>query len=73
METRTTGPLTLQVEPCAEDPTRYRWVIRDRDHILRVAAYALPDAVSARAQGDGALAEVAALRRDADPVPAGPT
>ncbi|MCJ2043058.1 hypothetical protein MKK58_00615 [Methylobacterium sp. J-078] len=69
MDTRTTGPLTLHVEPCAEDSTRYRWAIRDRDHILRVAAYALPDAAAARAQGHAALAEAAALRRDADPVP----
>ncbi|MCJ2033229.1 hypothetical protein [Methylobacterium sp. J-068] len=64
MATEAIGSLTLQVEPCPEDFTRYRWVVREGGHTVRVALYALPDAGSAEAQGRAALAEVAAIRRD---------
>jgi hypothetical protein len=57
--------LSLQVEPCPEDPSRYRWVIRDQDRILRQCLYSLPDEQTAFSQGEAALQEVDAMWRDA--------
>lgn len=57
--------LSLQVEPCPEDPSRYRWVIRDQGCILRQSLYSLPDEQTALSRGEAALQEMAALWRDA--------
>ena len=56
---------SLQVEPCAEDPSRYRWVIRDHNCLLRQCLYSLPDEQTAFSQGEAALQEMAAIWRDA--------
>ena len=56
--------LHLQVEPCEEDPTRYRWSIRECGHILRQCPYSLPDEQAALTQGQAALREARALWRD---------
>ena len=56
---------SLQVEPCPEDPSRYRWVIRDQDGILRQCLYSLPDEQSAHSRGEAVLQEMTALWRDA--------
>ena len=56
--------LHLQVEPCEEDPTRYRWSVRDREQILRPCLYSLPDEQAAFIEGPTALQETAAIRRD---------
>lgn len=58
--------LTLRVEPCPEDPSRYRWVICDQDCILRQCIYSLPDEPTALRQGEAALREVTAMWRDAN-------
>lgn len=57
--------LSLQVEICPEDPSRYRWVIRDQDCILRQCLYTLPDQQTALRQGEAALQDMLALWRDA--------
>ncbi|MGH1571103.1 hypothetical protein ACRAWG_10920 [Methylobacterium sp. P31] len=57
--------LSLKVEPCPEDPSRYRWVIRDQDCILRQCLYSLPDEQTALSRGEAVLQEMAALWRDA--------
>ncbi|WP_162560798.1 hypothetical protein [Methylobacterium durans] len=58
------APLVLQVEPCANDPGRYRWVICDRDHVVRQSCYSLASEEEARNEGRAALREAAALLRD---------
>ncbi|KQO70681.1 MULTISPECIES: hypothetical protein [unclassified Methylobacterium] len=58
------GPLTLEVESCPEDATRYRWTVREADQVVRSALYSLPDAEAALRQGREAMAEAAALCRD---------
>lgn len=58
------GSLTLHVEPCPEDETRYRWSVREREHIVRMALYSLPDAVAAQVQGYQAMVEANAICRD---------
>jgi hypothetical protein len=58
------GPLTLDVEPCPEDATRYRWTVREAEQVVRGALYSLPDAESALRQGRAAMAEAADLCRD---------
>ncbi|WP_336492319.1 hypothetical protein [Methylobacterium nigriterrae] len=58
------APLVLQVEPCKDDPSRYHWVIRDRDHVVRQSCYSLPSEEEARHEGRAALQEAAALVRD---------
>lgn len=57
--------LSLQVEPNPKDPSRYRWVIRDQDHILRQCLYSLPNEQAAHSRGEAAFEEMTALRRDA--------
>ncbi|MER2265812.1 hypothetical protein [Methylobacterium oxalidis] len=58
------APLVLQVEPCENDPGRFRWVIRDRDHVVRQSCYSLASEDEARTEGRAALQEAAALLRD---------
>ncbi|MER2269122.1 hypothetical protein [Methylobacterium oxalidis] len=58
------APLVLQVEPCENDPSRYRWVIRDRDQVVRQSCYSLASEEEARTEGQAALQEAAALLRD---------
>ncbi|KQQ44440.1 hypothetical protein ASF58_21135 [Methylobacterium sp. Leaf125] len=60
------GPLTLDVEPCPEDATRYRWTVREADQAVRSAPYSLPDAEAALRQGRAAMAEAADLCRDTE-------
>jgi len=60
------GPLTLDVEPCPEDATRYRWIVREADQAVRSAPYSLPDAEAALRQGRAAMAEAADLCRDTE-------
>jgi hypothetical protein len=60
------GPLTLDVESCPEDATRYRWTVRAAAHVVRSAPYSLPDAEAALHQGRAAMAEAAALSRDTE-------
>lgn len=57
--------LSLQVEPCPEDRSRYRWIIRDQDGILRQCLYSLPNEQTALSRGEAVLKEMAALWRDA--------
>jgi hypothetical protein len=56
---------SLQVEPCSKDPSRYRWVIRDQDCILRRCLYSLPNEQTALSRGEAVLQEMTALWRDA--------
>ncbi|WP_132257005.1 hypothetical protein [Methylobacterium segetis] len=56
--------LVLQVEPCENDPSRYRWLIRDRDHVVRRSCYSLASEEEARTEGEAALQEAAAMLRD---------
>ncbi|MFB0488665.1 hypothetical protein ABIE45_001251 [Methylobacterium sp. OAE515] len=65
MEAKALAVLSLQVEICPEDSSRYRWVIRDQDCILRQCLYSLSDEQTALRQGEAALQEMAALWRDA--------
>ncbi|GEP11507.1 hypothetical protein [Methylobacterium gnaphalii] len=58
------APLVLQVEPCKDDPSRFRWIIRDRDHVFRQSCYSLASEEEARTEGSAALREAAALLRD---------
>ncbi|MGU3361799.1 hypothetical protein ACLBWX_15825 [Methylobacterium sp. M6A4_1b] len=60
------GPLTLDVECCPEDATRYRWTVREADQAVRSAPYSLPDAEAALRQGRAAMAEAVALCRDTE-------
>ena len=64
MDAEASVPLILQVEPCQEDPTRYRWAIYDHEHIVRQCPYSLPDEQAALTQGQAALREARALWRD---------
>ncbi|AWN40472.1 hypothetical protein [Methylobacterium durans] len=58
------APLILEVEPSANDPGRFCWFIRDRDHVVRQSCYSLASEVEARTEGLAALQEAAALLRD---------
>ena len=62
MDAEASVPLILQVEPCQEDPTRYRWAIYD--HIVRQCPYSLPNEQAALTQGQAALQEARAIWRD---------
>ncbi|MER2268521.1 hypothetical protein [Methylobacterium oxalidis] len=60
----TSAPLRLHVQRCKDDPSRYRWFIQNRGHVLRQSCYSLPDENEALAQGCRALEEAAAIWRD---------
>lgn len=64
MAADSTAPLILQVEACEKDPSRYHWVIRNRDQAVRQSLYSLASEEEARAEGRAALQEAAAILRD---------
>ncbi|MER2265577.1 hypothetical protein [Methylobacterium oxalidis] len=64
MTAERSAPLTLQVEPSTKDPSRYRWIIWDRDHVVWQSCYSLASEDEARTEGRAALQEAAALLRD---------
>ncbi|WP_336489487.1 hypothetical protein [Methylobacterium nigriterrae] len=64
MTAEQSAPLTLQVEPCTKDPSRYRWLIRDHAHVVRQSCYSLATEHEARTQGWAAFQDAAAIWRD---------
>ncbi|WP_162560767.1 hypothetical protein [Methylobacterium durans] len=64
MTAERSAPLSLQVEPCTKDPSRYRWIIWDRDHVVRQSCYSLASEQEALTQGWAAFQDAAAIWRD---------
>lgn len=56
--------MTLAIEVCTDDPSRYEWSVRRHGRIVRRAPWSAPDQSLALKQGRVALQEADALWQD---------
>lgn len=59
-----TDCLTLHIEPCANDRSRFTWSVRDGRHRVRQSLYSSPDPEAALRAGHVALREATDLWHD---------
>lgn len=63
-QSRVPTRLTLCIEPCAKDPSRFNWTVRHDRHILLCSLYSLPNQETAQRAGRAALQDAATLWQD---------